>query len=154
MNASRIAQIPLSHIVAELLACPLSEVALPLALTELHPDLSKQETVELWRAVEQRLLTASPSISLDELVAMRDDLWFRDRRAGDVQPLVRYVREMAKRFLRVEGTVAVPGLDPVTFGPAGARGESAARDIWRWLSLALPPDLFLAALSSSDSSRT
>lgn len=146
MNASRIAPIPLAHVQAELVAFPLaSEAGLSLGLTSLRADL-KDDTGTLWREAERALVTASPSISLDELVALRDDLWFRD--LGDLEelPLGDYLERMARRFLEVRGPVAVPHLAEEP-GP-GEAGDCAARSDWRWLSLALPADLLLAGLAS------
>lgn len=147
MNASRIAPIPLAHVQAEIAAFPLaSEAGLSLGLTSLRADL-KNDAGTLWREAERALVTASPSISLDELVALRDDLWFRDLAGLDELPLGIYLERMSRRFLEGRGPVAVPHLAEEA-GP-GESGDCAARSDWRWLSLALPADLLLAGLSSA-----
>ncbi len=140
MTGYRLAVIPLSHLRAEILAFPFtSEAALKSGLTE----LSFESTARLWRAAERELLRASPAISLDELVAMRDDAWF----SGDFDQSMRsYLRGIAQRYLDGAGRVAVPRIadGKVRIG----LGQAEARTDWRWLTLSLPPDLLLAGLSS------
>lgn len=146
MNASRLALIPLAHLQAELVAFPLaSERGLELGLTSLHPGL-EDETGDLWRSAEQALVTASPSVSVDELVAMRDDLWFRRCDPMEELPLRTYLTSVAERYLMVRGSVAVPR--PEEDAGQGQLAECDARNNWRWLSLALPPDLLLAGLAN------
>lgn len=143
MSASRLAPIPLAHLQAELVAFPLaSEAGLRLGLVSLHPGL-EGETRDLWRSAEESLVTASP-VGMDELVAMRDDLWFRDCDPTREIPLSGYLTSMADRYLTVRGSVAVPR--PTEDAGQGQLAECDARNNWRWLSLALPPDLLLAGL--------
>jgi hypothetical protein len=145
VNASRVAPIPIAHVQAEMVAFPLaSEAGLELGLTSLHLGLD-DDTGHLWRMAEQELAAASPAVCLDELVAMRDDLWFQNC-ASDRVPLWSYLEKIAHRYLTVRGSVAIPGLKSLIDN--GQLGECSARNDWRWLSLALPPDLLLAGLQS------
>jgi hypothetical protein len=158
MNSSRLAAIPLDHVIAEVVAFPLaSESALTLGLTSLDPAFSAatiagQASRRLWRHAEHQLLGGFPAFSVDEVVALRDKMWFADGATGEV-PLHRYLRGLARWILEVRGATAVPRLPPdehsteVTSHAYTAR----ARQYWRWLSLALPPDLLLSALGGIDS---
>lgn len=140
MTGSRIAVIPLSQLRAEIVAFPLaSEAAFVAGLTKLTSDGAPQ----LWRAAERELLRASPAVSFDELVAMRDDLWFGENHDGSMHS---YVSGIAGRYLERSGPVAVPRL--ADGSARTALGQTEARTEWRWLTLALPPDLLLAALSA------
>ena len=150
---SRLAQIPIDHVVAEVAAFPLASVAsLELGLTELSPLLSGP-TRPLWREAERHTLGSFPAFSVDEAVAIRDRIWFGDRqRSGRSVPLGAYLATLAKLFLEAEGGVAVPTLPDnlhrgshLDAGPQAAR----ARFAWRRLSFNLPPDLLLAALDVS-----
>ena len=145
MSVARLAGIPLDHVVAELAAFPLaSEAALALGPTAIDPGLASPPTVALWRAAEGALLGAFPAFSLDEIVALRDRVWFDGSVTGSPIFLATYLRRLAWRFLRVDGPVAVPCL-PGDDGSASRAGPLARR-AWIWLSLALPEDLLLAAL--------
>lgn len=149
MDTLRHTVVPSPHIEAELAAFPLaSEAALRLGATYLAPTLD-EPTKQLWRAAERMLVGASPALSLDEIGAMRDLVWFRhDHGSRRVVPLMDFLRTTAKTYLRVEGSLAVPRLD---YGLANERaGEpdaTSGREMWRWMSFALPPDLLLAGLA-------
>ena len=146
MSIARLAGIPLDHVVAEIAAFPLaSEAALALGPTVLDPELRHQPTASLWRHAEGALLGAFPAFSLDEVVSLRDRVWF-DGGAGPPIPLVRYLRQLAARFLRVDGAVALPYVPGDDGTAGGARMGAGARRAWIWLSLAVPEDLLLAAL--------
>lgn len=158
MSASRLAALPIDHLVAEMAAFPLaSEAALQLRIVALDPALSGP-TGDLWREAERRVLGSFPAFSVDEAIAIRDRIWFTDRSFGAV-PLHSYLRRLAGHFLEVHGPVAllrppgdpgqrrskVPGLA----APDPEPREARARWTWRWLSLALPPDLLLAGLAGN-----
>lgn len=153
---SRLAGIPSDHVVAELASFPLAtEEALRLGITRLHPELDRagqQPTRKLWRAAESAMLRSFPGFSVDEAIAIRDQLWFGSHSAGP-QPLHRYLERLARAFLEPRGSCAVPiprqgfwsaGMEPVRDLPALARRS------WRWMSFALPPDLLLSALGSPE----
>jgi len=156
MSFSRLAGIPVDHVVAEVAAFPLaSEAALRLAVTEFHPELPgpPDRTQELWRLAEGQILGSFPAFSIEEAVAIRDKIWFGDRSAG-VVPLASYLRRLARSFLAVRGGEATAELADDSPGSApGFRGSPApqARRAWRWVSFALPPDLLLAAVAPDPS---
>src|SRR4051794_4642480 len=111
MTTSRLATLPIDHVVAEMAAIPLaSEAALRLALTDLDPEL-RERTAELWREAERQALGYSPAFSVDETVAIRDYAWFGDNGADNSGvPLHRYLQWLAKQFLEVHGPIAIPKL--------------------------------------------
>jgi hypothetical protein len=104
----------------------------------------------LWRKAEVELLHASPNVSLDELIALRDHLWFADAGGRDPVPLHAYLRRIAQQNLEIRGGAANPVFRQSCLGvPVESASQTAqARRAWRWLSFALPPDLLLAALWS------
>ena len=143
----RLAAIPVDHLFAEMTAFPLaSESAFALGVRELDPKLGGASR-GLWRAAEQELIRASPSVSLDEIIALRDQLWFQDGESGQRVPLHKYLRRIAHRKLEVVGAMAAPVLPPDRSGPGESMSRAArGRQAWRWLSFALPPDLLVAGL--------
>jgi hypothetical protein len=149
--ALRTAVIPWYHSIAELAAFPLvSESALGVALTRLDPNLKDEGTKRLWRDAEKEFVRMTPSLSLDELVAMRDVLWFRGPGARGMQAreevsLAQYLRHTSGRFLRTSGSVAVPDFSNSEFRDTTNVHGAHDRSLWRWVSFALPPDLLLAA---------
>jgi hypothetical protein len=162
MSGSRLAGIPIDHVVAELAAYPLaSAAALRHRITALDPRLD-EPTGSFWRHVEREALGHFPAFGVDEAVAIRDSLWFR-RAGSPAVSLHQYLREIARDFLEPRGSWAVPTLPVGPFRGGGmvsdqksAHGEASvlARRAWRWLSFAVPPDLLLAALGSSESMPT
>jgi hypothetical protein len=153
VSTARIAGIPVDHVVAEMAAFPLTAPkALELGLSELDPGMASH-TRQLWRAAEQHMLSAFPSFSVDEVVTIRDAVWFSSARDGPVS-MAAYLRQLADRFLERRGPVAVPRLLSGVGGDEGQPNrDAAARRFWRWLSFALPPDLLLAALAPADTAR-
>jgi hypothetical protein len=156
MNSSRLVRIPIDHVVAEVAAFPLaSEVAFELRLTTLDPDLSP-DTAKLWRRAEHDLLGSFPAFSVDEVVAIRDKIWFHHSQSVSPATRVRhlhvYLKDLACQFLERRGTHAVPQLPPDDrfIGTSHDVHAALARQRWRWLALALPPDLLLAALAPPD----
>lgn len=164
MSHIRMAGIPIDHLAAEMAAFPIaSEAALRHGVTILNPRLSSSRSgaaaTEMWRAAEKQLAAHSPNVSLDELIAMRDRTWFAETsRAGYTPaPLHEFVKRLARRHLKKRGQTAVPclqrdhwhdGLD------SDALSKARAREAWRWLTFALPPDLLLAALTNDEGSAT
>lgn len=154
MGSLRDAAIPLEHIAAELAAIPLSSPrAFELAPTSFNPEC-KGVTEKLWRAAERELVTAFPSFSIDEFVALRDWLWFRNEIQIGSQDeekevsLVEYVYRLSEATLEFAGNVYKPRLpiwaEQTTYDTGGAP-DARARRFWRWISFALPPDLLIAA---------
>ena len=162
MGTSRHAAIPIDHAIAEMAAFPIaSETALRLAIAELvaYPSLDRN-TAKLWREAESQALGGFPAFSVDEVVTLRDETWFEgepDDALPTRVPLHRYVRRLARCYLEIRGTHAVPTLPGERAGHASTEAlhlsgpalpgspEARARRFWRWLSFALPPDLLLAA---------
>ena len=162
MTFSRVARSPFEHLSAEIAAFPIaSESSFRLAVTHLSPHLSptfgaaqQAGTGALWRDAEQSLLGQAPAVSVDEITALRDLVWFglnsdsSGDSPGDV-PLASLVQRTARRHLRDRGATAAPCL--VGSGDAEEAADAhatkpRARESFQWLSFALPPDLLLAAL--------
>lgn len=155
MTSPRAAALPFNHLLAEMAALPLaSRSALELVVTRLDPALRHSHTCALWRAAERVLLTSFPGVSVDEVVAVRDRLWFRSTtpslpaEPSGVVPLHRYLGDLAGQFLQSNGNAITPAL-PHDLGFDSLSGRRAdgidARQMWRWLSFALPPDLLIGA---------
>ena len=149
-NASRLSTIPIDHVLAELAAFPLaSESALrlnPQALDQKMEGVSG----ELWRATEREVFGSVPGFSIDDAVALRDRVWFaRGTRVARVE-LHDYVRQLSGWFLQSRGDLAIPRLPPdeSANGQIERTREPRAREAWRWLSFALPPNLLLGALTN------
>lgn len=150
LTATRHTLVPVHQAEVELAAFPLaSEAALHLGTTHLAPDLD-EPTKQLWRMAESALAGASPALSLDEIGSMRDLVWFGNAdKAGHRVSLGSFVRRIARIYLRVEGSIAVPTWNHQITGQCSENTRvMAGRDVWRWLSFALPPDLLLAGLAN------
>ncbi len=138
----RRAALPVDHIVAEMTAFPLaSETAFRLGLTELAPTMT-DTTPQFWRAAESALISMAPGLSLDELIAIRDRIWFGNSGEGTQASLHAYLRRVAEKNLEPAGAIANPKVSE-----SGQRGlppsACRSRQSWRWLSFALPSDLLL-----------
>lgn len=163
-GALRRASTPVDHLVAEMAAMPIaSPVSLELAITTLEPRLPDEiaavsatrrstadTTAALWRRTEYEMLKAFPAVSLDELVAIRDMVWFH-RGAQSPRPIDEYLQDMACLFLEARGSSVAPTLPIGHLGRSEQRPTSAqSRRTLRWLMLALPPDLLCAAAARGD----
>jgi hypothetical protein len=143
--------VPLEHVRAELLAFPLaSEASFRAALTHLDPAPASHPTKLLWQAFEREVFHTLPSVSVDEIACLRDQVWHGVSSSGNLDA---YLRHHAGGLLRRAGDVAEPrpaddGAAAEVYCPADCDDEAmvAARRRWRWVSFALPPDLLLAAL--------
>lgn len=144
MSYARAARLPFDHLLAELAAFPLaSETALHNPVTHLDPGMSGG-TGELWRAAERELIASAPGVSLDELVAMRDLCWFNGSDAA--RSLAAHLRATTSGLLRASGAGLAPHRAVRLGGPfTTTPGHAHSRRAWRWLTLALPEDLLLAA---------
>jgi hypothetical protein len=150
----RASYLPIEHLDAELLASPLwSMVAFEHALTALDGSLQHAGTKALWREAERSLLSRFPGTSMDELVARRDRLWFPGGVTKSV-PLIDALSHATRDILHTGGKIAWP-----CERKARAQCEFEAptpaarlRQLWRWLTFALPPDLLLA-LENCDADR-
>ena len=145
----------MDHVAAEVLAFPLaSERALQLGDVKLCPNL-QGSTGDLWRGAENYLTVRYPGLSIDELVHLRDLLWFSGDNSRRKICLGTWLRErVAEHYLRRRGDHVVPCLqgedDTSTFGPEYVT-KVRSRVAWRWMSFALPPDLLLSAMSNNGS---
>src|SRR5215469_439972 len=156
MLSTRLARIPLDHLVAEMIAFPLaSESAFSLGLCRLErsprlPGLCGP-TAELWRHAENAFTASMPSVSMEEIYAIRDQTWFRLIRPTGDGPLflIDNLCLVANDFLRLEGEIARPFAEcnQLTQGGSLASRPPDRTAFW-WLSLALPEDLLLASLPS------
>jgi hypothetical protein len=166
MTNRRTIDISLDHLAAEIAACPL---VLPeswrFALTELdgrpgqvagHRSGNVANAARLfWRAAEQHFLSRFPHTGIDELVSLRNLIWFHQLTPGrntQLVPLHQFLERLARSYLRVEGTSAYPQLPPSAQARGGLASneppEAAARRAWRWLTFSLPADLLLATLAN------
>lgn len=133
MGTTRIAAIPLDHVLAEVATFPLaSEAALSMALTEMDPCVT-HDTSNLWRHAESSIIGSFPSFSVDEVVAARDELWFNNT-SRYVVPLHTYVERLANRYLHARGPTAVP----LVCATSSAARAASSRRTWQWLVLAMP----------------
>ncbi len=149
MSQTRGILVPVEHLTAEMAAVPLaSPAALGLSVVALDAHLG-QATGRLWREAEAELVRAFPSFSIDELVSLRDWLWFHDSPKERPVQLAEYLRRVALATLEFGGNVFRPRLPPwATEKSASGTGSSEdahARRFWRWVSFSLPPDLLMAA---------
>src|SRR5262245_19397203 len=106
MSVMRFVRIPLDHVMAEIAAFPFgAESAFELSPVALNAQMDGV-TARLWNEAESALVTTFPSFSLDEMVALRDRVWFAER-ATTALPLHRYLRRLAGWFLETNGPVAI-----------------------------------------------
>lgn len=164
MTNSRTIEISLDHLAAEVSSCPLVlPEAYRYSVTRIgstphstSPSMDSsvaQREKHFWRAAEHYLINRFPHIGVDELVACRNLLWFDQDAplAADGVSLLALVRRVARQYLTVSGTEAVPQLPPSRHFRGGISSceppEAAARRAWRWMTFSLPADLLLAALS-------
>ena len=141
--------LPVEHLMAELLAAPLSSNAgFAGAIVELDPKLAPtpkgmSSTMLLWRQTEQDLLSRFPGMSVDDLVLRRDRLWFG--KPGDLGThisLDQMLGRCAREVIAVDSGVARMRIAPDF-------SESRQRRFWRWLTFSIPCDLVLAAVGAS-----
>ena len=162
MSYTRAVETPTHHLFAEMAAFPIASAeAVQNPLSVLEPVIATQTpeglaTGRLWRDAERHLLHCGAGFSVEELVALRDEVWFdlaqqADRAAPVKQAQVRlidYVRRLSERTLEVQGGGAKPRT-PFRSRPGIRRDvdarEALARRDWRWLTFALPADFLLAA---------
>lgn len=147
------AEIPFEHVFAELSAAPFCLTdGLNLALHELDPNM-RSDTGKFWRYTETRLAPSLPSFSLDELIALRDRLWFGHTQHNMAEvpapvPLDEVLQNFSTQVLTYMGDSMHPRR-PYWRGH-GKQSETQiedplARRFWRWIEFALPPDLLVAA---------
>jgi hypothetical protein len=135
------------HLEAELVAWPLgSEVSFRLgldALTRTDAGVLGGGTQRLSDALLDHLRPRARGLSIEILAQLREGVWFEGEQPpeGSLQleiPLARFVSRLAGSRLQFMGDHAA-----LQAGAETSMERQAAR--WRWLSLALPPDLLIAA---------
>lgn len=144
MATVRFAAIPFEYIEAELAAFPIaSEASFRSPSATLAPFASSQRN--LWRAAERDILSAIPSVPLDEIAIIRDKVWFgKEPNGWDQQTpvlLVDYLRNLSRQYLNKLGR-------PVDLSSQAIRNPGpspSARLRWSWLCRALPPELLRTA---------
>lgn len=138
-------RIPEPYLRAEIAAFPLtSEESFRLSLLEINPSLGETDTDKtrkLWRACEN-LFAPHTGWSLDRLIAARDLGWFgkRDGPLPESVPMHAYLRALARTHL-------VPRAGATEIEESTELSALDAVDHYRWLTIALPEDLLLAALN-------
>lgn len=147
MSASHTSTADVTHTIAEILSFPFSsESSLTLALSELDPRM-RGCTGPLWRAAEKSILASTNGLSVDEAVIIRDSWWFEEMGtlgAESAIPLGRVLGGISRRLLAASGPMARP-IRATGTGGLPEREACLARLAFRWVSLALPMDLLLAA---------
>lgn len=158
--ATRDARYALDLCLAEVFAAPLAfEEAVHTPVTNLDLMLGGG-TLTLWRRVETRLLRQFSTLSVDELTVLRDRVWFRDGTVnGTLRPLSDYAAGLSRILLdspslpTQEDGKHSSGDGPQVRRSSGPDGQSRSRErrwrqLWYWLTTALPRD-FLAVLCAS-----
>ncbi|MBI4866883.1 MAG: hypothetical protein HY816_08015 [Candidatus Wallbacteria bacterium] len=162
MSSLRQVQIPFEHLVAEVAALPFSgDAAFAQALTVLDSEV-RGATAKTWRECENRVLRAFPNLSIDQLLAVRDLLWFGQkatpgiaRAKPDSVAMGAYLRHLATLYLEAHCPATrpkewlMPGTDLSTDADTS---PSQGRRNWKWLRYSLPPEMLLAALGPADRS--
>jgi hypothetical protein len=139
--------LPVDHLIAEVTAYPLaSEAAFRNAIVDIG-FAEPGKVHPLWRAAERDFIAAGPNISIDEVVMLRDRVWFSDAYDNCQCELHNYLRRCASQNLAGGGVKAKPNIAEAGIDASSAEShEARSRMAWRWLSFALPPDLLLAAM--------
>lgn len=148
------APVPLAHLMAEAEAAPLTE---PVAWTTRLRVLERAApssalvgaTGSLAAALAERLRTRARGVNEELLRHVRDRAWFPDGRSP--VSLTDHVASLATRYLAVNGReVALrTDVEDAPWDDGGSRDMTSRALRWRWLSLALPADLILAACSAA-----
>ncbi|MBI3861220.1 MAG: hypothetical protein HY290_04935 [Planctomycetia bacterium] len=148
MANARTILISLDHLVAEMTAFPFAaEPALRFPVEELSPGLDRP-TAALWRETERYFVAHFPHTHLDELIALRNSVWFARADQRPI-PLHAALQGAAAAVLVNHGAIAEPTLPDGSLNAEPC--DPAARRAWRWLTFAMPADLLLAGLSRGGS---
>ena len=140
--------LPIDHLVAEVSAYPIAtESSFRLGLIQLNGRFDDARSRQLWREAENSLLKSNPSISVDELVGIRDRIWFSNSKFQDNTPipLSSYVHGLAERSLHLHQESLPSDAQSNNHKMTAPRFRQA----WRWMKFALPSDLISGALSKN-----
>ena len=150
-DSRRTAIIPLDYIIAEMIAFPLTSVsAFENRIISLDPEMPGP-TAKLWRDAERRIAAVIPDLSIDQLVAIRDRIWFEDCPFCSSISIHDFLERGAAKFLETQGPEAIPRSVPQSetrYVEEGITNTSRRSRSLRWLSFSLPVDLLLGALGS------
>jgi hypothetical protein len=113
-------------------------------LAETRPGVLNGPSDRLATAMIDYLRPRARGLSLEVLRQVQEAVWFAEGRQAPgslTVPLVTLLVRAATELLQFEGGRAVLRLDRL--------GQHETTSRWRWLSLALPPDLLIAALAAA-----
>ncbi|WP_300673747.1 hypothetical protein [Desulfoluna sp.] len=141
--------IVVDYLLSETLAFPLASVcSFKNSVINFDASMRCKKNQRLWRDAERHILSMIPDVSVDMVLAIRDQFWF-----GDVQQqgMHAYLRRIAGEFLEASGDTAVPrftkslALISPNYHTLSARKKN---NTLRWFSFAFPMDMLLGALDS------
>lgn len=163
MSNSRTIHISLDHLLAEMVGFPfVSRKVLENPVDVIEPVISSAHKDEaraqrsLWRNAEKYFATRFPHLSLDELISIRNSVWYGSLKKNQVAkataklpaiPLHKHLHYLANSFLEDQGAIATPKWCDELDGNQSR--EIVARRTWRWLLFAIPGDLLLAGLQEN-----
>ena len=140
----RASYMPIEHLHAEIVAAPMvSKIAFKASLTSLDPNLRHEGTRSLWRETESLLLSRFPGLSTDELISRRDRIWF-PANDGNNSSLTNVLQNATALIVDSLGRVGRPNPVHASDTSQVSLLPDRQRRLLRWLSFALPPDLFLS----------
>jgi len=132
--SARQSSLPLEHLIAELSAFPIaSESAFRLGGCVLNANQNA-----LWLAAEKHLLSHFPGFGVDEIVALRDQLWFSQDNPVNLDA---YLTTLSQRCANPDQQKDLYGLAP---------SWVTIRRIQRWMTFALPRDLTSAGCGGNN----
>jgi len=145
--------IPIEFLVAKIVAFPLASVySFEHPITCFDPKFERDGMKQLWRSAESHIIQAVPDISIDMVLAIRDQFWF-GKNLDKENDFSSFLKRSAEKLFEVRGSVAVPKV--VGDGESLIKREhqiasvSRRNNTLRWFSFELPMDLLLGALGSS-----
>ncbi|MCP4115293.1 MAG: hypothetical protein GY737_07755 [Desulfobacteraceae bacterium] len=145
------AGIPIEFLVAEIIAFPLASVyTYENPITKLYPDFQGDTMKLLWRNAESHIVQTIPDISIDMVLAIRDQFWF-GKNLEKCEEISSFLKRVAGEFLEVRGAFAVPkvvGDDSLIKREHQIAPVTRRNNTLRWFSFSLPMDLFLGALGN------
>jgi hypothetical protein len=142
---------------AEVASFPLASIEAlkhPSMALSLDPDFKSEESKELWRQAEKKFVKQFPDVSIDEIIFVRDLLWFHDENYSVKDhpvSLSSYLYHLTSRCLKIEGSTARPDIFRYfrlkNSYQSTLTEKNQSRTFWRWITLALPQDLLMAGFS-------
>ncbi len=162
----RTAQYPTDLLVAEVFAAPFwMPIAVRDSITSLSQMVSRPgSTQRLYRQMENYLLPRFPAVNLDELVEIRDHVWFSQNLLSDEQPSNRvplyHIALDLVNILLMPPTASHTSLSPQGMRARRSQGGTSDRNseanrlrifrrLYYWLSTALPSDFTTTLIRQS-----